>query len=70
MPILFYVRRFVLAFAVSATVISIAQLLKGNPLNLVVPDGLLWGAITAAIYTAVLGYKLRNSACRVVRKAE
>ena len=63
MPLSFFVRRFLLAFVIAAPVISVAQFLKGHPLALAVPDGLLWGAISAAVYTLVLAYKLRRSAC-------
>jgi hypothetical protein len=59
----FYLLRFLVAFVVSATLISAAQFIKGHALALAIPDGLLWGAITAAVYTSVLAYKLRNSAC-------
>lgn len=65
MPSSFYVRRFLLAFVASALVISTAQFLKGHALALAVPDGLLWGVVTAAVYTLVLAYKLRNSTCFV-----
>ena len=65
MPLSFYLRRFLLAFAVSSVVIAVAQYLKGHPVELAVPDGLLWGAISSVVYTSVLAYKLRNSRCSV-----
>jgi hypothetical protein len=63
MPLFFFVRRFLIAFVIAAAVISAAQFLKGHPLALAIPDGLLWGAISSAVYTLVLAYKLRRSAC-------
>ena len=65
MPFSFYVRRYLLVFAVSTLVISTAQVLKGHSLRLSAPDGALWGAITALVYCLVLAYKLRNSQCLV-----
>src|SRR5205085_1625574 len=41
MPLFFYLRRFLLAFAISSLVIATAQYLKGHPVELAVPDGLL-----------------------------
>ena len=64
MPLSFYVRRFLLVFVVASIVISAAQMLKGHPIELAAPDGLLWGAISSLVYTSVLAYKLRNSVCR------
>jgi len=63
MPVSFYFRRYLLAFVVSSIVIATAQVLKGHPLALAAPDGLLWGAISSAVYTSVLAYKLRSSVC-------
>ena len=63
MPFFFFFRRFLLAFAIATIVITVAQLLKGHPFGLAAPDGLLWGAISAAVYTLVLAYKLRRSSC-------
>ena len=63
MSVSFYLRRYLLVFVVSSIIIAIAQFLKGHPWELAAPDGLLWGAISSAVYTSVLAYKLRNSAC-------
>jgi hypothetical protein len=63
MPLSFYARRFLQALVIATIVVTTAQYLKGHALNLAAPDGLLWGTITAAVYTSVLAYKLRNSAC-------
>jgi len=63
MPFSFYVRRFLQALVIATIAVTTAQYLKGHGLDLAVPDGLLWGTITAAGYTSVLAYKLRNSAC-------
>jgi hypothetical protein len=63
MPLSFFARRFLIAFVIAATVISVAQVLKGHPIALAAPDGALWGAISSAVYTLVLAYKLRRSAC-------
>lgn len=64
MPVSFYLRRFALAFAIASISIAAAQLLKGHALALAVPDALLWGAITGAVFTGVLAWKLRRAACR------
>jgi hypothetical protein len=60
MTISFYVRRFLLAFAIAAVVISLAQYLKGHTMDFSIREGLLWGVISAAVYTGVLAYKLRK----------
>jgi hypothetical protein len=70
MPLTFFVRRFLIAFVIATTVISVAQLLKGHPVALAAPDGALWGAISSAIYTLVLAYKLRRSACYTKTKPQ
>jgi hypothetical protein len=57
----FYLRRFLLAFLVASTRHLVAQFLKGHAWELSVPDGLLWGAISAGVYVGVSAYKLRNA---------
>ena len=56
----FYVRRFLVAFAIAAIVIAVVQLLKGHTAALAFREGLLWGVISSGVYTGVLAYKLRN----------
>ena len=63
MTLAFYLRRFAFAFVLASAFITIGQCLKGHAFELALPDGLLWGAISAAVYTLVLAYKVRNSAC-------
>ena len=41
-------------------VIAGAQLLKGNTLEYALSEGLLWSAISAAIFTAARAYRLRK----------
>ena len=56
----FYIRRFLVAFAIAAFVITVAQFLKGHAAAFAVREGLLWGVISSAVYTGVLAYKLRK----------
>jgi hypothetical protein len=63
MPSSFFIIRFLRAFAVATVAIVLGQYLKGHPFVPAALDGLLWGAITAAVYTGVLAWKLRDSAC-------
>ena len=56
----FFVRRYLLVFAIAATVIGLAQYLKGQTLNYAVREALIWGAISSLVYTSILAYKLRH----------
>ena len=60
MTISFYIRRFLIAFAIAAVVISVAQWLKGHDSGYAIREGLLWGVITSVVYIGVLAYKLRK----------
>ena len=60
MTIMFYIRRFILAFAIAAIVIAVAQMLKGHPVAFSVQEGLLWGGVSSVVYTFVLAFKLRK----------
>ena len=56
----FWIHRFILVFAAALVIISGAQLLKGHTLEYSVTEGLLWGIITAAVFTAGQIYKSRK----------
>lgn len=60
----FWLKRLILAFVVASVLLLSAQLFKGAPLNSAVMYGLLWGGVTAVIFTLVgyIRYK-RNPAC-------
>ena len=56
----FWIRRFLLVFAGALVIISSAQLAKGNTLEYAMTEGLLWAAITAALFTGARIYKSRK----------
>ena len=56
----FWVRRFLLVFAGALVIISGAQIAKGNTFEYALTEGLLWAAVTAAVFTAVRIYKSRK----------
>jgi uncharacterized membrane protein len=66
MGITFWIKRFVLSFVVAFAVLLVVQWLKRGSIHEAITYGLLWGAITAAVYTLVgyIRYK-RNPACMV-----
>jgi hypothetical protein len=55
----FFVRRYFLAFVIAAVVIGVAQYLEGHTVDYSVREALIWGPISALVYTSVLAYKLR-----------
>jgi hypothetical protein len=56
----FWIRRFLLVFAGALVIITGAQLAKGNTLEYSLTEGLLWSAVTAAVFTAARIYKSRK----------
>jgi len=56
----FWIRRFFLVFAGALAIISGVQLAKGNTPEYALAEGLLWSAITAAVFTAGRIYKSRK----------
>jgi len=60
MSVSFFVRRYLLVFAVATVVIGLAQYLKGHTLDYCIREAITWGAISALVYTSVLAYKLRH----------
>lgn len=57
----FWIRRFSLVFAAAVVIIAGAQFAKGHTLRYAVTQGLLWGAISSAIYLGALFYRIRKS---------
>ncbi len=55
-----WIRRFVLAFGVAVLLITGAQVLRGHELRYALVQGLIWGAVSAAIFTYVQIRKFRN----------
>ena len=60
MSVSFFVRRYFFAFAIAAVVIGVAQFLKGHTPEYSIREAIVWGAISALVYTCVLAYKLRH----------
>ena len=56
----FFVRRFLLVLVVATAVIGLAQYLKGHTIDYSIREALIWGLVTAVVYTSVLAYKLRR----------
>ena len=64
----FWVRRFLLVFAIASCVIAGTQLLKGHDLNYSLTQGLLWAAITASVFTVARIYQSRKGVhCAICR---
>lgn len=55
-----WIRLFLAVFAGAFAVIAGAQFLKGHTLNYSVTQGLLWGAISSAIFVAAHYYRRRK----------
>jgi hypothetical protein len=64
MGIGFFVRRWLLAFAVAGAAIGASHLLRQRGLDFAVREAVVWGAITASTYVAVLVHKWRRR-CRL-----
>ena len=56
----FLVRRWLLAFAIASVAIGASHWLRDRGVTFAVREGLLWGAIGASTYVAVLVYKWRR----------
>ena len=53
----FWIRRFLFVFVLAACVIAGVQFLKGRDLNYSLTQGLLWGAISATVFTGARIYQ-------------
>lgn len=64
----FWVRRFLLALLVASSLLTVVHYAKGNPLPGAARFGVLWGAISAMLFT-LIGYVRyrRNPACMLPR---
>lgn len=60
MNILLWARRFAIVFAVAFVVISGAQLLRGRAAGFAVLHGLVWSAISTAVFIAAQAYRERK----------
>ena len=60
----FLIRRWLAAFAIASLVLGASHLLRDRGLDHAVREGLLWGAISASVYTAALVYRWRRR-CKV-----
>ena len=56
----FFLRRFLQALAIAVVVIGAAQYLKGNTIDHSIREAVIWGLVSATVYTAVLAYKSRH----------
>jgi hypothetical protein len=56
----FWIRRFVTVLVLAAAVIALAQWLKGHTLQYAGTQGLIWGFISAAAFTAARIYQSRR----------
>ncbi|HET8715893.1 MAG TPA: hypothetical protein VFM16_08715, partial [Holophagaceae bacterium] len=56
----FWVRRFLTVFAGAFLVIGLAQMLRGHAPAYAAGQGLLWGALSAALFTATRIYRSRQ----------
>ncbi len=65
----FWLKRLVLAFLVAGVVLFLVQVAKGYRPLLAVQFALIWGGVTAAVFTLVgyIRYK-RNPACMLPRE--
>jgi hypothetical protein len=53
---MFWIRRWLLAFAVAVVVIGLSHLLRSRGWPFAIEQGLLWGAISACVYVGALVY--------------
>jgi hypothetical protein len=67
----FWIKRFLLAFAVASAVLFLVQLVKGYTASDAAQFAALWGAISAALFVMVgyIRYK-RNPACMLPQSKE
>jgi len=56
----FWIRRYGQVWAIALAVIAVAQYAKGRPLGDAVLQGLLWGGISASVFTASRIYQSRR----------
>ena len=56
----FWIRRFFTVFLGAFTIIALAQALKGHPWSYALREGALWGALSAAVFTATRFFRARR----------
>lgn len=56
----FWIRRFLRVLVLAGVVIAIAQWVKGHPLQVAAAEGLIWGAISASVFTVARIYQSRR----------
>ena len=67
----FWIKRALLVFAISFSIIFIVQYFKSTNLSYSFTQAALWGVLTSAVYVLVLWNKLRkNSSCAVASQQE
>lgn len=60
MGMAFWIRRFAVVFAVAFVLIAAAQLLRGHPAAHAATHGLVWAAVSTAIFIASRIYQSRQ----------
>ena len=64
----FWIRRFLLVFALALVIIAGAQMLKGHALRYSLTQGLLWAAIASTIFTGARIFQSRRGQhCAICR---
>ena len=60
----FWIKRFVVAFIIASNALGLVQYLKGSTILLAIQYGLIWGGVSAGLFT-LIGYVRyrRNPAC-------
>ena len=66
----FWVKRFLLVFVVAGAALGVVELLKGRVPADAARFALLWGAISAAVYTLVLYVRYRRNPACVLPRSE
>jgi|GEM_PF-2286848 len=67
----FWIKRFLLALAISFVVIFSAQYFKSNNISYAFIQSAVWGVFTSAVYLFVLWNKLRkNPSCAIKSQEE
>ncbi|WP_346838338.1 hypothetical protein [Microbulbifer sp. SAOS-129_SWC] len=56
----FWIRRFALVYLAAVALIAGGQMARGREAEFALTHGLLWGVITAVVYTAALVWRTRR----------
>jgi hypothetical protein len=56
----FWIRRFFHVLVLAGVVIALAQWVKGHPLQFAATEGLIWGSISASVFTVARIYQSRR----------